>query len=203
MKNRMLFLMSMLLCFLYLTAQERTEHKNFGKIGVSYSSFGTNDLIYFEPLDGAPTYNSDYFYALALNYVYPLNKWVNFETGIEYAKHRIIIEPNLPPNYNASSYTANFSLLEIPFSVRLDFLKYFFLNTGIFVNMDLSSNNSVDSQSGIGVMAGIAAKYDFKFGLSIFVNPYLKAHSLIAFQKDNHQLHLMESGIRLGISYRL
>jgi hypothetical protein len=179
------------------------QQNNFGKIGISYSSFGTNDLIYFEGLDGAPTYNSNNFFVFGFNYLYPLNNWLEFETCIEYAKHRITVEPNLPPGYNSSPYTDDFSLLEIPLGIRINFLQFFFLNTGIFVDMNVSQSSSVYSQSGIGVMGGIAAKYDFKFRLSVFVNPYIKAHSLIAFEKDNHQLHLMETGFRFGITYTL
>ncbi len=186
-----------------LVAQTKHQIERKHKIGLSFSSFGTNNMFYFQSLDGAASYNSDNFYVFGVNYIYSFNKTLSIETGIEYAEHRIIIEPNLPPNYDVQPYGASFSLLEIPFYVRADFLKYFFVNTGTFITWHIQPDDSVDSQSGIGTMLGIALKYDFKRGVSLFVNPYIKAHSLIAFQKSNHQLHLMETGFRFGISYRL
>ncbi len=200
-----IFLPALILALFAGQLAAQTEHQIEGKhkIGLSFSSFGSNNMLYFQSLEGAASYNSDNFYVLGANYTYSFNKTLSIETGIEYAKHRIIIEPNLPPNYDAQPYSESFSLLEIPFYIRADFLNYFFVNTGTFITWHIQPDNSVDSQSGMGAFLGIAIKYDFKQGLSLFVNPYLKAHSLIAFQKSNHQLHLMETGFRFGITYRL
>lgn len=43
------------------------------KIGVSFSSFGENDVYRSEELDGAASYNSDYFFNIGANYIRPIN----------------------------------------------------------------------------------------------------------------------------------
>lgn len=40
-------------------------------------------------------------------------------------------------------------------------------------------------------------------GASIFVNPYLKFHSLIPFSPDENQQKVYESGFRVGLTYNL
>ena len=191
------------LLFAFSGTAQQSQNNNYGKIGLTYSSFGTNDIIRFQELDGAASYNSKNFFVFGLNYVSPLNTWLSIETGLEYAKHTITVNPNLPPDVDDTAYDADLAFLEIPVSVRADFLKFFFVNLGLITDFDISNNSPVDNQTGIGLIAGIAAKYDFKFGLSLFINPYLKAHALIPFTNNNYQQHMMESGFRFGITYEL
>jgi len=100
-------------------------------------------------------------------------------------------------------YSAKFSLINIPVTLRVNFLKYFFINGGILFDIDSSASSPIDSQTGIGSILGLGIKCDFKSGLSVFANPYLKAHSMIPFSSgDNHQ-RLMESGFRFGLMYQL
>ena len=71
--------------------------------------------------------------------------------------------------------------------------------------MDINAIKSeyIDSQTGIGGIIGLGLKYDSQLGVSVFVNPYFKAYSLIPFTEvDNHQ-RLMESGLRFGLMYKL
>ncbi len=62
----------------------------------------------------------------------------------------------------------------------------------IFVS--LASISGIFSKGGPG-------NYDFHFGGTIFINPYIKTHSLISFGIDNHKQMLLESGIRVGFSF--
>ncbi len=206
MNNKMQqFSVSILLLFFTVSGiaqQKKSVKNNFGKIGINYSLSGTNDVIRFQELVGSASYNSKSFFVFGLNYIYPLNSWLNIETGMEYAKHKITVNPNLPPDVDNSAYDADLAFLVIPVTVRADFLKFFFANLGFFTDFDISSNSPVDSQTGIGAIAGIAVKYDFKSRLSLFANPYLKVHALIPFT-DNNQQHMMETGFRFGITYDL
>lgn len=187
----------------FSNAQKTSGDKKNGKIGISFSSFGESDVIRFEDLDGAASYNSDSFYTLGINYIHPLNNWLEIETGLEYSNHTISIQPNLPPDMDDSPYNADFSLLNIPLTLRANFLTYFFINGGLMLDLDTSNSKSIDRQTGIGGLLGIAAKYDFDFGATVFINPYLKAHSLILFSPENHPQRLMEFGFRFGITFDL
>lgn len=184
-------------------AQKTSPNKKNGKIGISFSSFGENDVTRFEDLAGAASYDSDHFYTLGINYIHPLNNWLEIETGLEYSNHTISIKPNLPPDMDNSPYSADFSLLNIPLTLRANFSKYFFINGGLMLDFDAGNSKPIDSQTGIGGLLGIAAKYDFDCGATVFINPYLKGHSLIPFSPENHHQRLMETGFRFGITFDL
>ncbi|MDO8898276.1 MAG: hypothetical protein Q7V19_11540 [Bacteroidales bacterium] len=187
----------------FLIAQENISEFRNAKIGLTYSSFGENDVFRFNELDGAASYNSDYFRTFGISYVHPLNKWLEVESGIEYSRHHIIIQPNLPPIICAFPRKESFSLINIPVTLRAGFLKYFFVNGGLFLDVDASVNSPIANQTGIGVLLGLGVKYDFDFGISVFVNPYSKLHSLLAFQTEKHHQRILENGFRIGLSYDL
>ncbi|MCZ2102114.1 MAG: hypothetical protein LC107_11315 [Chitinophagales bacterium] len=186
-----------------LVAQEQAPKLSAGKIGISFSSFGDNDVFRYKEFEGAASYNSDYFFTIGINYLYPINRWLEAETGVEYSKHSIIIRTNLPPGMNNASQKANLALINVPISLRANFLNYFFVNGGLMVDIDASTNSPIDTQTGIGALLGIAVKYDFKNGLSAFVNPYSKIHALIPFSDTNYHQRIWENGIRIGITYHL
>ncbi|MEN8194409.1 MAG: hypothetical protein ABFS12_16430, partial [Bacteroidota bacterium] len=203
MKNRLLIFAAIILLSISLQAQESKEQKYNGKIGLTFSSFGENDFIRFKNVEGSASYLGESFYTIGINYIKPLNNWLEIESGIEYSKHHITVEPNLPPDMDNSPYKADFSILNIPISVRANFLKYFFVNGGLMLDLELGNSNPADNQTGIGALLGVAAKYDFNFGASVFINPYLKAHSLLPFSGEKYHQRLMEDGIRIGITFNL
>ncbi|MBK9108556.1 MAG: outer membrane beta-barrel protein [Saprospiraceae bacterium] len=186
-------------------AYSQNSEVQFGKtqIGIAYSSFGTNDMFYFEQLDGANSYQSDHFFTLGLHYLHRLNPKLSIETGIEYSHHRIIVEPNVPPNADDRPFAANFSLISIPITLQLNLSPFFFMNGGLILDMNTSFASDIDAQTGMGGMLGLGLGYGLPFGISTFVNPYFKVHSLLPFFSDHHPLRLLETGIRLGFMYRL
>ena len=102
------------------------------------------------------------------------------------------------PNYRAS-----ISLINIPVTLRVNFLKYCFINGGLLFEMDASTSSPIDGQTGIGSVMGLGIKYDFDSGLSVFANPYQKMHALIPFSSQRYPQRLMESGFRFGLMFTL
>ena len=200
----------LILCFIFVAslsslAQKNENEARKGQIGITFSFFGENDVFRSDELLGSASKSGDSFYTFGINYLYKLNNTFDVETGIEYSNHKIIIRPMVLPDMDTYSpnYSANLSLVNIPVTLRVNFLKYFFVNGGILFEMDASTSSPIDGQTGIGSILGLGIKYDFKSGLSAFINPYLKAHSLVPFSSgDNHQ-RLMESGFRFGLMYKL
>ena len=196
----------LILCFAFalsMYAQKNEGRKLKGKIGITFSSFGSDFLFRSEPLDGEASYNSDKFYTLGLTYAYQLNKIFEFETGIEYSKYKIVIDPFDPPFNEAPSHGEQFSLINIPLTFRANFLKYVFVNGGFILDIDPTISSPVDSQNGIGAILGLGLKYDFDSGISAFVNPYMKAHSLISVSAPENHQQLLETGFRFGVMYKL
>jgi long-subunit fatty acid transport protein len=171
------------------------------KIGVTFSSLGTNDI--FEKSNTTNyNYEGENFYTLGLTYIRGFNKWLEIETGLEYSRHNINIALNIMPGTNAFKRTqkTNISLLNIPVTLRFKFLKYFFVNGGVLIDIDASNSVYFENQTGFGAIAGFGANYDFDCGLSVFLNPYIKAHSWI---DVGAQQKILEKGFRLGVAYDL
>lgn len=198
-----LILISLIYTASVAMAQEKEVKPENGKAGITFSSFGSNNVFYFKQLTGAASYNSDRFYTLGVSYLYPLSGKFDLETGIEYSHHKIIIQPNLPPDMDDSPYGAEFSLINIPLSVRANLGRYFYLNGGLFLGINPTVSGPIDSQTGIGAQLGFGLKYDSKSGISVFANPYLKTHALVSFSAERYHQHLMETGFRFGILYKL
>ncbi|MGB4205814.1 MAG: hypothetical protein WBJ84_09390 [Bacteroidales bacterium] len=200
MKKAIFITLSVLfICQGFIVAQENAT----GKIGVSFSSFGNNEVFRFNELEGAESYSSDHFFTVGVIYLHPINGWLEAETGIEYSKHNILIKPNLPPLIDIFPIKAHFSLLNIPLTLRANFLKYFFVNGGLFTDIDVSTSSPIDNQTGIGALLGVSVKYDFKNGISVFGNPYTKLHSLIPFTDTKYHQRIAETGVRIGITYEM
>ena len=190
-------------------AQSNQGQTMESRIGVTYSTFGEHSIVRFREtkdadysIQGTSNSRGDQFYVAGLNYLYQLTNVLEFETGIEYANHNFYIS-STDPLIDADGIKTNISVINIPLSLRINFARYFFINGGL--NMDINSSKSeyIDSQTGIGGHIGLGIKYDSHFGISVFVNPYFKAYSLLPFTAaDNHQ-RLMESGLRFGLMYKL
>ncbi|PXY02439.1 hypothetical protein DF185_07255 [Marinifilum breve] len=192
----------LLFTFNYSNAQEISKKNSRNKIGLTYS-FADSDVVHFQSLTGAASYDSENFYAIGINYTHKLNKWLELETGIEYLHCSVVSEPNFIPGHEAIQSKSDLSMVSIPLTMRTNFGKYFFLNGGFSIDIDASDSSIIDSQSGIGGILGLGMKYDFTCGACLFVNPYIKSHALIPFSHEKYHEHLLEGGIRIGISYNL
>ncbi|WP_442723667.1 hypothetical protein [Tannerella sp.] len=196
------FLLSVCPCF--LTAQD-SWGPDFrkGRIGVSFSSFGKNTGLYLTNVDGSASYDNGGFFALGLNYTYPLNRWLDFETGVEYARHEITVVSAPISGERPADKKVMLSLIGIPLTFRANFLKYAFVNGGLQMDIDTSSGHDIDNQTGLGAMLGTGIKYDFKCGFSMFINPYMRMHALLPFAPRNLHLRICEGGVRIGVSANL
>ena len=203
--KKSVILIYLLILGISITSKAGDAEPNRGKsqIGLTFSSFGSNDLMIFQKTMGGPGYNIDGFRTFGINYSYKLNRAIDFETGIEYAEYKIIIVPNLPLIYGGTPNLAKFSLIQVPATIRLNFLKYFFVNGGVFLDIDATSSNLIVNQNGLGANLGLGLKFDLNRTLSLFANPYAKVHSLIPFASTRSQQRLFESGFRFGIMVRL
>ncbi len=185
----------------FLSAQESKGLKN-GKIGVS-ASYGVNEIFRFEELIGAASYNGSNFFTGGISYALNMNKWLEIETGLEYSKHNFYINPNVSPYIDVVPKHESFEIINVPVNVKANFLKFFYINAGAIVDIDVSQNSSIDRQTGLGTVMGVGIKYDFDFGGSVFINPYTKVHTLIPFTAEDYQQRVWEKGFRIGVTYDL
>ena len=171
-----------------------------GKIGLNYSLNGGTSVI--QPaLESAASKDITAASGIGLIYLKPINPWLEWETGLTYTLYKVKTTSSPVPEVTTRNSTL--SLLDIPIGVRAGFWKYFFASGGLLLDLDMMSNSSISSQTGIGLMLGLGVKYDFSFGGSLFINPYGKLHALLPFSSDKHQDRILESGLKFGITYQL
>jgi len=186
-----------------LTAQESDAPIKKNKIGVSFSFLGESDILRFQQLEGAGSADSRRSFTVAFNYLHPLNKTFDLETGLEFSSFTTTIYPMIIPGvYPGGSFPTTFgnlNLLNIPVTVRANFWRFFYVNGGLLIDLDVNTSSHVDAQNGVGAMLGLGWKYEFKSGCEITINPYSKMHSMISFSNSTYPQRLLESGFRLGV----
>jgi len=204
-------ILSILLLFFisYSLHSKDSNQKNRGSIGISYN-FGViqdarSQIVRYSGSYGS--YGNDYyiekiFYTIGFNYIKPFNSWLEYETGLEYSR-KIGTLKTVFPFDDFITNKANSTLLSFPLTLRANFLRFFYINAGGLMDLDLGGYKPSRYQSGIGYLFGIGAKYDFKFGGSIFINPYFKKRSLISFSSAEDRLKADEAGIKVGLNYTL
>ncbi len=173
-----------------------------GSIGITYSGLGDNDAFYFQDIIGGGDYHRKGYYSLGITYLRPFTKSFYIETGVSYNIYKYkysnaSLGPDAPEPYLVRN-----AVIDIPVTVRWNFLNYFFLNGGLSVGIDTGKYDHLENQSGIGAMIGVGAKYDLrKIPLGLFINPYYKIQNLLPFSMEKHRLRTDESGFRFGIVY--
>jgi hypothetical protein len=189
--------------FIILNNSISAQNKNLCKIGLNYTDIGKSSINYSEQIDGALGYKGDHFYLAGLNFIYAPCTCSDIETGIEYAHHSIIVYPNPPSETGSASYTGSIDIISIPANIRLNLFKYFFINGGILLDIDVSKSSPIDNQTGIGVNYGAGLKCDFKFGLTVYTNAFARTHSWISFIHAENSQKLVDAGVKFGITYQL
>lgn len=199
-----LFLLPLLICMhCTVHAQSFSNLYDYGEIGISFSSFGESDLVYLRKVNELPKFEGVRYYAFDMCYLYPVNSYLDIETGLGISFHKLIVTPHLPPNVEVIDYEENVTLLNIPLNVRMNFLYNFFINGGGVINLDFDDFSSIHKQSGLGVNFGIGYKYDFEIGISVFLNPYAKMSTLLPLKSEKYHQRLLEYGLRFGVVYSI
>jgi len=184
-----------------LLAQEKRS------IGFAFSAIGANYVINSAgtALEGEADYEVKHFITLGVSYIHPVRSWIGIESGVEYSNYTITIKPMAIPgtDLNFSKYNKELSLISVPVSARINFLKYFFANGGVLLDLETANSTPIESQTGLGLLFGIGAKYNFNNGFGVFVNGYNKHHALIPFsaKMDDYRWRLLEFGLRAGVTY--
>jgi hypothetical protein len=207
MKKSLIPILLLFLISFSLHSQD-SKQKRTGRIGISFIGFGvvhedwdiSNDRYEGGTYDNQH-YREKLFYTIGFNYLKPVNLWLDLETGLEYS--RKLGEVKNVFFGDAIIEKANSTMASIPLTLRANFLRFFFVNAGLLTDLDLGGYDSQRYQSGVGPVFGLGAKYDFKSGAQIFINPYFKRRAIISFSADEERLKMDEAGIRVGLYFNL
>lgn len=189
--------LTILICLLSTNVFGQISEK--GKVGFSYS-FGGVSLISKKDFSKELTAKSSS--SVGLVYLHPLKQGLELESGLTYSLFNYIQKAD--PEVGGNDFDGNISVIDIPIGVRATFGKYFFINGGGLIDFTATNSVPISSQSGIGLYGGLGVVADFDFGGSLFLNPYIKLHSLIPFGNWKEQDRIFETlGVKIGFTYKL
>ena len=202
MKAINIFILAVIIFYSNISFSRSGREKNpIYEVGITYAALADAGIVHFG-IDGAASYESEKAQIIGLNVASTINRWLEFETGLEYGKYRFRVAPNIGPGVPVNFSSVNAELLTIPVPVRAVFRKFFFINAGGLLGIHVANPKEPSNQSGLGLMAGLGARYSFKNGLTLMINPYVRLHGLLRFGKAQNGEYLLENGIRLGVGYR-
>ena len=197
-----LALLSLVLLAFPALAQTTGQVPQKHQLGITYTPLGSNDVFRFQSLDGGGSQSGDGYFAIGINYVTSINNWLQGETGVEFIRHKIILHPDFDPWIDQQDSQTEIVIINLPFTVRLNFWEYFFMNGGLLLDIDATTNGKIHSQAGIGGLLGLGFNYNFDSRISLFLNPYTKIHSLIPFSPERYPQRAFEGGVRIGATWR-
>ena len=205
MKHNLLVGILMLMCL--LVHAQTTDGKR-GRFGVTATFLGGNEVspVNTQELIGGPGWaDGDGFWACSFQYLYPLNNWLELETGIGFSSHKIKREIYKIPTSSVVTDRKfekdQTAVVDFPVGLRTTFLRYFFVSGGCFLGIETGSTAFLDNQTGIGFRYEAGLQYKFSNGFLVTASPYAKHYATLTFSTD-HKERLGQWGIKLGMFFK-
>ena len=184
---------------LFITLNLFSQDVNKDSYGISIGSGQAGLYTLGKAYVGGPDYEGLSAIEAGLNYYHPLNKFLYFESGIYWHHNKIKITPNLDPGFELTPRYTNLNFFYIPVNLKLMFLKYFFIDGGMLLNMDVSTHSDISNQTAIGADFGFGIEIPIFKHYSITINPYVNIHEL--YKLDRHDLgeSILGDGVRFTL----
>jgi len=183
-----------------LFSQDNVSNNPKVKLGLTFSASPSIQIFTLFDSEDDPTISGYDFFSAGAMGLFSLNKFVAVETGFLYSRGRFEI---VPWGAHPQVFSEHLSLVSIPVELRSTFFRYFFATGGIQFDFDFSEPGELQNQSGLGILLGTGFNYDFKNGLSLFLEPKVKIHSMISYTRVFANDRIIETSIRLGLLYSL
>lgn len=163
-----------------------------------------NDVTRFPELDGAGSVDNGKGFCLGINYSRKVaNKlWIN--SGINYFKTSNDFNPALTGEPKPTIENIKSELLRIPVKVRYDFVKWWYIKTGLTIDCQFNNKSSdyIDNQSGLGYSLSSGINLRLTGQIYFNIEPELGITSLIPFNSVRDQQHFLITGISFSIGTR-
>ncbi len=161
-----------------------------GSVGGNYS--------YQQDLDGAGWSQSFNTNEIGIRYNKKISKHFRLETGFNYFASEVsVIGAPMPEQ---ETFKDKVQLATFPAYLIAEFGKYFYANSGLFFDFQTKDTKYLTSQSGIGLAFGLGAKYEYN-DFMLYINPEIRRHRVIGFQRHNNPEFLFNTSIQAGFGY--
>lgn len=158
-----------------------------------------NGTILKEALDGGASYDINTGFSIGLQYSRKLSNKLHLMTSINLYDNSVTVTPGFHPDIDMTPKTYDARLIYIPLLLKVDLSKYFFINGGLIGDIDITKDNYITNQSGIGASLGMGAEFSIDDKFSIQLNPYLNFHGLILTTKENYPERIFDLGVKLNL----
>jgi len=175
--KKIILLLTLCCSIIHLYAQN--DKKNL--IG-THVALGIGDYGAFGKKGGG-SYDVKRYYTIGLDYSRQISKRFDFCSGFEYTYSNMTATPH--SSVEGYSPKAHLTMTTIPAQLRYHFGKFVYLNGGLLFNITARMNNiwptedkktNVDLLLGLGL--GVGFKYEFKSGIMLFLNPYVRYNGI-------------------------
>jgi hypothetical protein len=193
-KSILLFLIVWIPTFL-IYSQNQPRKESIFRPGLSFSTLGKFGIFNLYQEDGDPTFSSISFYSLGMSVFLKGKKMVEFESGIYYSDHLIVVDS--PSSYYPNYYPdQKIAIIEFPFNIRFDF-PYCYVSTGFLADLQLKNSNEINDQSGLGFNTGFGVSYKFKCGVLVYAGPIFYMHNFFPIG----EYKLSGRALKIGIAF--
>jgi hypothetical protein len=152
-----------------------------------------------QALDGDASYDLNTGFSIGFHYNRKLTDKLYIETGIDWYNSSVSVTPSFYPNIDMTPKEYDIQLIYIPVFVRVDLSKYFYLNGGLIGDFDITKDNYITNQSGIGAGFGLGTGFSITDKIVIELNPYLNFHGLVLVDKENYPERICDFGVKLNL----
>ena len=185
-----------LILLLFVNYSNTVKAQNQSEIR-AYYGISSNNLDSNEDLDGAASYEPETAYELGIRYILRMPTGLGLESGVGFWTGDIEISSAPMPEQTTQRERLQITSIPVLLNYRLG--EYFFVNGGPVLDFQ-NSDNTFDSQSGVGFSAGIGVNHYLQ-NFQLFVNPNFRQYAILPFEKENGHSKLSGLAIQFGMGY--
>lgn len=158
-----------------------------------------NNVFHYQFVSGGASGNSKPGINIAFEHVRSTTNRVSYGYGVSYQFSQVELVPG--PGIEGESHIETINLISASFKTVFNYRKGYYLSTDPLIDLQLnsSSQKSIDNQSGLGVSIGYGKRILINEKFSINIEPRLWVHNVLPFVDTNIPQRLTVFGLKAGL----
>ena len=185
---------------LLLTALSSISNAQTNSFGLSIGVGG--GTIMQKGLDGGGSTELQMSITAGFLYQRKLKEKLHLQTGLNWYNGSFSVTPSFQPGLNMTPSEYDISLIYIPMFLKVDVAKYFFINGGLLADIDITKDNYLTNQSGVGAGLGIGTEFSITDKLAIQVNPLANFHGLLVTKNEDYPQSVFDATIKVALIFK-
>jgi opacity protein-like surface antigen len=164
-----------------------------------FAGGGNNEIFRFDELIGSGSVTGKGYWIAGVSLSRLYGEHFALESGLSYSHQYYFTSP--APGIGGDDEQGSLGLITVPFTARVDFLKFLFADAGPVFSMQ-TNLAGVDNMTGLGATLGAGIQYRFKSDIFVKLRAYATQYGLFHFIPEENPQTLLTSGVTLGVGYR-